>query len=290
MKSMTGYGRGTAAAGGCSLTVEISAVNSRKQVDMRFSLPRELAMLEPVLRQGIQARLSRGSLYVAVAYQLAEQGGGAGRVNQALALAVAKELKELAEAAALPEVRVSDVLAVPGVLDTSAAGVYEPLKALAEPALAQALDALLEARQAEGLRLKEDLAAHGEAVRAHLEAIAAREPEAQREFKARLMARLAELGAPIAPDDERLAKELCFYADKSDINEETVRLRSHLVKYFELLESDGDPGRELDFLGQEMNREVNTLSAKTSDLSISGEALAMKIELSKIREQIMNIE
>jgi uncharacterized protein (TIGR00255 family) len=290
MKSMTGYGRGTAAAGGCSLTVEISAVNGRKQVDMRFSLPRELAMLEPVLRQGIQARLSRGSLYVAVAYQLAEQGGGAGRVNQALALAVAKELKELAEAAALPEVRVSDVLAVPGVLDTSAAGVYEPLKALAEPALAQALDALLEARQAEGLRLKEDLAAHGEAVRAHLEAIAAREPEAQREFKARLMARLAELGAPIAPDDERLAKELCFYADKSDINEETVRLRSHLVKYFELLESDGDPGRELDFLGQEMNREVNTLSAKTSDLSISGEALAMKIELSKIREQIMNIE
>ena len=91
-------------------------------------------------------------------------------------------------------------------------------------------------------------------------------------------------------DEARLARELVFYAEKADITEEVIRLKSHLVKYFALLESDGEPGRELDFLGQEMNREITTLSSKTADLCIAENALTMKIEISKIREQVMNIE
>ena len=102
--------------------------------------------------------------------------------------------------------------------------------------------------------------------------------------------RIATLGIELQTDDERLAKELAFYVEKADITEETVRLQSHLVQYEQLLDSDDDPGRNLDFLGQEMNREANTLSAKTADMDIAGYALSLKTELNRIREQIMNIE
>ncbi|MCQ2397450.1 MAG: DUF1732 domain-containing protein, partial [Lentisphaeria bacterium] len=145
------------------------------------------------------------------------------------------------------------------------------------------------ARVAEGLRLKEDLVARGRTVKTLLENIDGRGNEALKQLQERLRARLVELGATLSEDDERLAKELVFFAERADITEEVVRLKSHIVKYFQLLESD-EPGRELEFLGQEMNREITTLSSKTADLCISADALAMKIEISKIREQIMNIE
>ena len=132
--------------------------------------------------------------------------------------------------------------------------------------------------------------ARGRTIYTLVEEIAAAEEEIQTAFKERLRQRLADLGLEIDADDERFNRELCYYVDKADITEEVVRLRSHLQKYFQLLESDGDPGRELDFLSQEMSREMNTLSAKTIDLAVSGKAMTMKIELSKIREQIMNIE
>ncbi|MBR6471097.1 MAG: YicC family protein [Victivallales bacterium] len=292
MKSMTGYGRGVAEGDGASLAVEISAVNSRKQVDMRFSIPRELGMLEPLLRQRIQQRLSRGSLYVAVNYQLApEQVASAGRIKQVVAQAVANELREVAKAAGLNPPTIAEVLAVPGVLNQERDALYEPLRELVEPALAQALTALSEARVAEGRRLCEDLEARGRQMQQLLANIEIREPEALQQFKERLKTRLQELGGDqITMDEERLARELVFYADKADITEEVVRLKSHFVKYFQLLSSDGDPGRELDFLGQEMNREITTLSSKTTDLCIAEDALALKIEISKVREQIMNIE
>ena len=292
MKSMTGYGRGVAEGDGASLTVEISAVNSRKQVDMRFSIPRELGMLEPTLRQRIQQQLSRGSLYVSVSYQLApEQVASTGRVNLVVAQATANELRELAKATGLNPPTISEVLAVPGVLNQDRDAVYEPLRKLVDPALAQALEALSAARVAEGLRLREDLEARGHQMQQLLANIEIREPEALQQFKERLKVRLQELGGDqMTVDEERLTRELVFYADKADITEEVVRLKSHFVKYFQLLASDGDPGRELDFLGQEMNREITTLSSKTTDLCIAEDALALKIEISKVREQVMNIE
>ena len=292
MKSMTGYGRGVAERDGASLAVEISAVNSRKQVDMRFSIPRELGMLEPVLRQRIQQKLSRGSLYVVVSYQLSpEQVASGGRINIPVAQAVANELRELAKTAGLNPPTLAEVLAVPGVLNQDRDALYEPLRELVEPALEQALETLSAARVEEGARLREDLEARGRQMQGLLEKIIAREPEALVQFKERLRARLEELGGDqVTVDEERLARELVFYADKADIAEEMVRLKSHFTKYFQLLASDGDPGRELDFLGQEMNREITTLSSKTTDLCIAEDALALKIEISKVREQVMNIE
>jgi uncharacterized protein (TIGR00255 family) len=123
-----------------------------------------------------------------------------------------------------------------------------------------------------------------------VEKIAAREDEALQQQKKRLQERIAALGVELTLDDERLCKEMAFYAEKADITEEVVRLRSHLVQYEELLHSEEDPGRNLDFLGQEMNREVNTLGAKTADLTISNLGLALKGEIARIREQVMNVE
>ncbi len=291
MQSMTGYGRGSA-SGECGvLTVEITAVNSRKQADLRVSLPKELSALDQPIRQRVQKALSRGSLNLAVSYQpdakyLAETP----RVDHDAFQAVARELKSLAAQAELPAApTVGDVLAVPGVVCTTQGALLEPVKALCERALEEALEALLRFRREEGLRLKADLVRRGELLKGYLDAIEGRGPEALKQMQERLRARLEELGARYPADDERLAKELVFYAEKADITEEVVRLRSHLVKYSQLLE-ESEPGRELDFLGQEMNREVTTLSSKTADLCIAADALSLKIELSKIREQIMNIE
>lgn len=291
MKSMTGFGRGSASDEERTITVELSAVNSRKQVDMRFSIPRDLLGVESQLRQRIQGRLSRGSLHVTLSSTSLVANGASVVLNREAALAAANVLKELSRSAGLPQPTLQDVLAVPGVLAVDGAVCDEATAALALQALDCALDALEAARCEEGGRLAEDLLARADYMDALLQRIISRESESLQEFKARLAARLIELGAPItADDDERLARELCYYADKSDITEETVRLKSHLVKFRQLITSGEAPGRELEFLGQEMNREANTLSAKTCDGVISQDAMALKVELSKIREQIMNIE
>lgn len=292
MKSMTGYGRGQAENAGDSATVEISAVNSRKQVEIRFSIPRELGMLEPQLRQQIQQRLSRGSLYVAVTFQL----GHAAAIQQtaidtAAALRAIHVLRDIKRAAGLQADPVfADILAFPGVLNAGESSRYEPIKGLVSAALDQALQQLEETRLQEGATLQRDLLQRGEVLRRALQAIQARGPEALQQQKERLRERLAALGLPLDLEDERLLKELILYTERADITEELVRLQSHLQQYDALLHSSDDPGRQLDFLGQEMNREINTLAAKTADLQIAQEALLLKTEMGRIREQIMNIE
>ncbi|MGI5923658.1 MAG: YicC/YloC family endoribonuclease [Lentisphaeria bacterium] len=292
MKSMTGYGRATASADGNQVTVEVSAVNSRKQVDMRFAIPRELGMLEPVLRQQIQERLSRGSLQVALSYALNPAARKEmAQIDMDMACHVADKLREVAKKTGIvDEITLQDILSVPGVVVEATSSPYEPLKELAVAALKDALAALDDMRSREGAKLQEDLLARRQTMIELVDKIAARGDEALILQKQRLRERIAVLGVELTLDDERLTKELAFFAERADITEEIVRLRSHLDQYGELLVSDSDPGRNLDFLGQEMNREVNTLAAKTADLSISNWALALKAELARIREQIMNIE
>lgn len=292
MKSMTGYGRGQAERDGDTVTMEISAVNSRKQVEIRFSIPRELGMLEPQLRQQIQQRMSRGNLYVAVTFQLgAAQNTQSTAIDMAAALRAVQVLREIKRATGLvTDPTFSDILAFPGVLCSGESTRYEPLKDLVSDALQQALQQLEETRLQEGQALQRDLLQRGEVLRRVVQSIQDRGLEAVQLQKERLRERLTSLGLELDSGDERLAKELVFYAERADITEELVRLHSHLRQYDELLNSNDDPGRQLDFLGQEMNREINTLSAKTADLQISQEALVLKTEMGRIREQIMNIE
>jgi len=295
MRSMTGYGRGCASNGDNQATVEITAVNSRKQVEMRFALPRELAMLEPELRQRIQEKLSRGNLNVAITYRLAPSfHASQAHIDIELGVAVANELRRLASAARLAgegsEPSLANLLQVPGVILTSDSGELDPIKPLVLQALDTALDGLGESRKIEGMRLKEDLMRRGENMARLVEAIASRTDEAVCMQRQRLRERMAALGLELNLDDERLVKEVAFYAEKADITEEVVRLKSHLQQYDVLLNTDEEPGRALDFLGQEMSREINTLSAKTADLSIAKVALELKGEINRVREQVMNIE
>ena len=293
MKSMTGYGRATAASEGNQVTVEISAVNSRKQVDMRFVLPKELNMLEPELRRIVQRQLSRGSLTIMLTYQLSQETRNAtASIDIAMAQHVARQLRDMATACGLScnEPTIQDLLAVPGVIKEADDSPATVLKALAEKALNGALAELDAMRNREGAALQADLLARGKTVAELVEKIAAREDEALQQQKKRLQERIATMGVELTMDDERLCKEMAFYAEKADITEEVVRLRSHLVQYEALLHSEEDPGRNLDFLGQEMSREVNTLGAKTADLTISNLGLALKGEIARIREQVMNVE
>ena len=292
MRSMTGYGRGSATANGNQVTVELSAVNSRKQVEMRFAIPRELGMLEPQLRQQVQQKLSRGNLNIAITYQLCDETNSQlGQIDLAAARRAATLLRQVAQDTDLTtELTMAEILLVPGVISQASSLPFEPLQALTAEALAQALQALDAMRLTEGLALQEDLLTRGENMRQIVTAIANRGDEAVRQQRQRLQERIGKLGLELSLDDERLTKEVVFYAERSDITEELVRLQSHLQQYHDLLHSDDDPGRKLDFLGQEMNREANTLSAKTADSEIASLALALKTELGRIREQIMNIE
>ncbi len=291
MKSMTGYGRATASADGCQVTIELSAVNSRKQVDMRFTIPRELGMLEPALRKIILEKLSRGSIQIVLSYKLDDTAQQAIQsIDHKKFALVSKELKSLADTTGLPEPTIGDILLVPGVLSDTSLDCQEQIQNLSIQALQDALDALDKSKVEEGLRLKDDLMERGKLLGELVEKIAARADDAVILQKERLQERIEKLGVEIPLDDERLAKELAFYVEKADITEETVRLQSHLVKYKELLNSEDDTGRNLDFLGQEMNREANTLSAKTADMDIATYALTLKTEIARIREQIMNIE
>ena len=280
---------------GYQVTVEITAVNSRKQVEMRVALPRELSAIELQLRQRIQQSLSRGTLNVVVSFVLPPSAHtNVKHLDLELGKLVADELRQLAAQAGLEgeaaKPKLSDLLAIPGVICTTGNSPYEPLKPLALQALDKALQALGEDRLREGQKLHEDLQRRGELMSQYVEAIAARGDEAVKQQQIRLHERLKTLGLKLDLDDERLLKELAFYAERADITEELVRLRSHLQQYAVLLASDGEPGRALEFLGQEMNREANTLASKTADLEISRVTLALKAELGRVREQIMNIE
>jgi uncharacterized protein (TIGR00255 family) len=291
MKSMTGYGRATAEANGNQATVEVSAVNSRKLVDMRFTMPRELNALEPMLRQTIQQHFSLGSLNIVVSYKLSEENRRLqAAIDMPAAQAAAKMLTELAQQTGLQPPTIQDIISFPGVISENMSSSLEPLKELVAQALEAALADLSAMREKEGAALREDLLARGKTIAALVEKIAARGDDALVLQRQRLRDRIAALGVELTLDDERLTKELTFYAERADITEEIVRLQSHLVQYEELLNSDDAPGRNLDFLSQEMSREANTLSAKTADLAITNDVLVIKAELGRIREQIMNIE
>ncbi len=292
MNSMTGFGRGVAEQDGSAVVVEVAAVNSRKQSDLRVVMPREVSALEPLLRQRVQERVNRGSLTVTVQYSLApERRAEALVIDVGLGVQAAHRLRELATAAGLePRITLADLLAIPGVVGNTAESPAEWVRDLATDALDEALDALRTMQRTEGEKLRHDLENRLATIRDRVESIALRADEALLLQRQRLQERIAVLGVDLPLDDERLAREVAFYAEKSDITEEIVRLRSHLDQFADLLDEDRDVGRELEFLCQEMNREASTIGAKTTETAIAEIGISMKAELARIREQVMNVE
>jgi uncharacterized protein (TIGR00255 family) len=293
MKSMTGYGWGECSQGGFKVTVELSSVN-RKQGEISISLPRELEVLEAQIRDEVNRRVARGRLTARVTLHAVEGNEGARVVvNKGLALAYARELRKLAKELRLADNLSVDLLVrVPGVLENNAeVGDAETFWPAVSKALQQALAMLVKMRAREGAHLKRDLCARVTTMRKAVNRVSKEVPLVQKRYREQLIERVKSAGlVDLQIDEERLLKEVVFFADRSDISEEITRLQSHFQQFDDCLKSGEPVGRTLDFLAQEMNREINTIGSKANDSRVSHEVVVLKAELEKFREQAQNVE
>jgi uncharacterized protein (TIGR00255 family) len=291
MKSMTGYGRGECSERGFKVTVEVSSVN-RKQSEIAVNLPRDLEVLEAQIRDEINRSVSRGRLTVRVAVHAADSASSS-HINTTLARQYVKELRALAKELKLTDVVTLDLLArAPGVLQPVASiSEADELWPATDKALKQALQVMIKMRQREGGFLARDLKARISTMRKGVARITARAPEVAERYRDQLIKRIKAAGieAP-ALEDERLLKEVTYFADRSDISEELTRLESHFQQFDDCVKSTEPMGRTLDFLAQEINREINTLGSKANDSAISRDVVLLKAELEKFREQVQNVE
>ena len=290
MHSMTGFGRGTHAAAHVVIRVEASSVN-RKQGEVHFFMPRDLAELEARLRKHVLGRVTRGRVNINVTL---EHPGGAGsgvRVNVAKARALkaafldmSRELDQEITPGA------SDYLRAPDVFLFEEDYKVEEVWGAMKPALDEALDGLVQMRAEEGADLKAEL----ERILAHLEAltneIEEHAPAVIANHRENLLRRLRDAELDLDAGDQRVLKEVALFADRCDITEEITRLRSHFRKFHAYMNSSGVVGRSMDFLCQEINREFNTIGSKANDATLAQAVVNSKTELEKIREQVQNIE
>ena len=293
VRSMTGFGRGEASGDSIAVTVELRSVNHR-HLDVAVRLPRSLAALELDVRRLVQSRLERGRVDIAV--QLTPLAGAATQrvqVDAALAREYVARARALAMELGLEGApNLAWLLEQPGVVrveDPEPVEPAAPWPLLAE-ALGRALDELVARRTGEGDRLAGALRTLHVELTSHVELMAVRAPAATTRREERLRERLRALLAETAIDQARIVTEAAVWADKSDVTEELARLRAHLAEFTLLLDKDGPVGRPLDFLIQELNREINTVASKADDLEMSQAALAAKGVLEKIREQVQNLE
>jgi uncharacterized protein (TIGR00255 family) len=291
IRSMTGFGSAAGLWAGRTVTVEVQSVNSRfREVTAR--LPKVCAPLEETVKKQVATRLERGRVDLWVQLDDRELRPLAARVDYELARTLAERLNELRERLNLAGAVTLDHLLALGVVgrEEEPAPDLSELKSGLDPLVREAVEVLVAMREAEGRNLGLDLARRLDIMSdlsRRVGEAAAGAPEA---LLARLTRRLAELGAGPAHDPARLAQEAALLADRADITEEVVRLGSHLAGFRRLMDSPEPVGRRLDFLLQEMGREVNTMGSKAQDLDVTGLVLDMKAELEKLREQVQNIE
>jgi len=290
LKSMTGYGRGEYSEAGTGYTVEIKSVNHRF-CDITVKQPKELMKFEDKLKELIKQRVARGKIDV---YITAAAGNGAAVAVKTDLPLIKAYMDAFAEVNAYCGTRFEPnagaVLNIPGAFTLQAAEVSEELiwKVLSTAAEA-ALDGFTAMREREGKALQTVLEEIGGNISRALETVRERAPQVPIEYRDRLMERIEALGAKDV-DPQRLAAEVSIFADKCSIDEEIARLDSHLSQLDHLCNSDAPAGKQLDFLIQEMNREVNTIGSKANDISLTSAVLLMKNEIEKLREQIQNIE
>lgn len=291
MKSMTGFGRGETVAEGWRFTVELTSVN-RKQADLVFSLPRDASALETPLRQLIAPRITRGRVSVSLRIERAGGGNARVRIDVELARAFADGLRQLNDAIGGSATwQASDWLRAPGVFLLEESVPLGPERwPVVEQAATQALESLELSRATEGAALQKILHGHLTVLRGLLAQLTERAPHVPVYHRRALQRRLAEAGLPLPLDDERLIKEIAVFADRSDISEELARFGSHLDQCEAALHRDDPVGRPLDFLCQELHRELNTMGAKANDAAIAHLVVEGKCEVEKFREQVQNIE
>lgn len=294
LRSMTGRGTGSAEHAAGRVDVELSSVN-RKQLDVNVTLPKELSFLEADVLQAIQGQLSRGRVSGEMHWTgCPGKGRRRLRVDLPTAKAVVAALRQAANELGLADdLGASLLMEWPEVLFfDSDAEERMAIKTLAMRALQAALRSLLDMRCKEGAALGADLRKRLTTLKQLGQEIGARAPQVAKAYREHLLARIAEVlpNADTRMEDERLLKEIALFADRSDITEERVRLASHARQFGALLKEGGAVGRKLDFLVQEMGREINTIGAKANDGEIARRVIDFKAELERIREQVQNLE
>lgn len=290
IKSMTGFGRGEFSQGTSTFSVDVRSVNHR-YCDVSVRMPRPMSMMEEKVREFVSERISRGKVDVYINYSTFGQSSQV-KLDTSLAKAYVDSLNTLKEMFQIQDdislsllTRFSDIMSLETVEQD-----MEELWLILKEALEIAFNALIEMRKREGGRLKNDLLEKIVDVRALVENMKEKSSGIVDEYKNKLYDRIKELIKEIPIDENRLLTEVAIFADKTSIDEEIVRLESHMEQFRKALNSDGPVGKKLDFIIQEMNREVNTIGSKITDLEVLNNVISIKTEIEKIREQVQNIE
>ena len=290
-RSMTGFGRAQSESTELSISVELKSVNHR-YFELSTRCPRQYSFLEEKIKSYLQTRVSRGKVECNISLLELDAGDVEVQVNHGLVKAYLKALNELVDnydvrndISAMSLSRFSDVLAVHKVPADE-----EAIWNAVLPVLEAATDQFIAMREREGTKLKEDIFEKADHILELTEFIEARSPETVREYNEKIRARIRDLIGDVKIDEQRILTEAAVYADKVAVDEETVRLHSHIEQLKAMFEEEGAIGRKLDFLVQEINREANTIGSKASDLEITSRVLDIKGNVEKIREQVQNIE
>lgn len=291
IKSMTGFGRCEIAEADRKITVEMKSVNHR-YLDVTIKMPKKLNFFEAAIRTELKNYMQRGKVDLFITYEDFTESNVCVKYNKELAAEYMQYFDRMAEDFSLDnDIRVSTLARFPEILTMEEQTVdEEQLWQLLDKALKGAAENFVETRIREGENLRNDLIAKLEGMLAHVDFITERSPEIIAEYREKLTKKVEELLSDKQVDESRLLMEVTIFADKVCVDEELVRLRSHITATRDALLAGGSIGRKLDFIAQEMNREANTILSKSSDLEISNRAIELKTEIEKVREQIQNIE
>ena len=291
LKSMTGFGRCERITSEYKISVEIKAVNHR-YLDLGLKMPKKFNYFEAAIRTLLKSYIQRGKVDLFINYEDYTQGNLCLKYNPSLAAEYMDYFKRMEEAFGIPnDITVSRLAQFPEVLTMEQVpDDEEHLWEILSEALKEAAEQFVKSRELEGEHLREDLLGKLDHMTVLVDQVEERFPQILKEYQGRLEDKVKELLAAAAIDENRIAAEVIVYADKICVDEEMVRLRSHIEATRAELLASGSVGRKLDFIAQEMNREANTILSKSTDVTIADTAIALKTEIEKIREQIQNIE
>lgn len=289
--SMTGYGSAKGSVEGQEITVELKSVNNR-YLDCSVRLPRNFLFAEDTVKQAVSAGVSRGKVDVFVSAQASQDSGTVVSVNEELARGYRDAVARIAETLGLESgINAFSLARFPDVLTVERRELDKDKAAAALSEItAKAVEEFNAMREREGERLRRDMLGKLETIEGLVSVVEERSPQTVKEYRERLEARLRDILADRSLDEQRVITEAAIFADRTAVDEETVRLRSHIAQFRTMLEEGSPIGRKMDFLVQEFNRESNTIGSKCQDVAITRLVVELKSEIEKIREQIQNIE
>ena len=290
IKSMTGFGKNNLAINDRNYQVEIRSVNHR-YLDINIKIPRQLTYLEEIIKKAISTKIKRGKIDVSISFENNSTEGRNVKINTEIAKMYIEQLRKLAEVEnILSDIQVTEITKLPDVLNINIDQDDDTIKQELLESVSIATDNLIEMKQAEGNKIAEDLIRRINYIEEKILKISELSTGLIEEYVVKLEERIKEILKTDIIDKSRIAQEVVIYADKTSIEEEITRLKSHIIQFRNLLKEEEPVGKKIDFLIQEMNRETNTIGSKANNLEIVNGVIDIKTELENIREQIQNIE